>query len=467
MSNIIRQNWLLDRRSFLRGVGATMALPLLDAMVPIYAKATTTAKPARSVFIYIPNGVNVLTWQITKAGRDFEFSQGMKPLQKHRENITIFSGLHHPNGIGQAHSCIDTWLTTAKINQSLGPVYRNSISCDQVIAEVTGKETRIPSLELSVSSGIGKPFGTTTLAFSRDGVHLPAEENPRVVFNRLFSVEGATSNEDQRRRLAQQRSVLDAVLSDANTLRMTLGKDDRTKLDEYLHSVREVEQRTERIESWLDAPKPKLDKKEVAFFQRNVTQAEAGEYYRTMFELIVLALRTDTTRVATYATGSENKGLAIPEIGIKHTRHELSHHNNDPAVMEVLTKSDIFLSQQFAWFLDRLQAVNDGDEPLLQRTMVLYGSGMSYGHSHQTANIPTILAGGQALGLKHGQHIDYNLPKIGQYDLTDHNTYLPVCRKPMDDKARMSNLLLTMQQCMGVRTDRFADSLNPISEVLA
>jgi len=187
MSNIITQKWLLNRRHFLRGIGATVALPLLNAMIPFRANAASEAdKPRRSVFVYIPNGVNGMTWQIPKAGRDFEFSQSLKPLEKYREELTVFSGLHHPNGIGQAHVCADTWLTGAKIDAQSARKYENTISVDQMMAEVTEKHTRFGSLELSIASGTGRPLNSSTLAFSRDGVPLPAEDNPRTVFNRLF-----------------------------------------------------------------------------------------------------------------------------------------------------------------------------------------------------------------------------------------------------------------------------------------
>ncbi|HEY6167728.1 MAG TPA: DUF1552 domain-containing protein [Verrucomicrobiae bacterium] len=181
MSNIITQRWLLNRRHFLRGLGATMALPLLDAMVPLRARATTIAggKPRRSVFVYIPNGVNGMAWQVTKPGRDYELSPSLQPLAKHRADFTVFSGLHHPNGLGQAHVCADTWLTGAKIDSASARKYENTVSCDQLMAEVVGLHTRFPSLELSIASGTGRPLNTSTLAFSRDGVPLPAEDNPK------------------------------------------------------------------------------------------------------------------------------------------------------------------------------------------------------------------------------------------------------------------------------------------------
>ena len=463
MSNILCQRWLLDRRHFLRGLGATMALPLLDAMRPLRA-ASAAEKPRRSVFVYIPNGVNGMTWQCPKAGRDYELSPSLQPLAKHRADFTVFSGLHHPNGLGQAHVCADTWLTGAKIDAQGGRKYENSVSCDQMMAEVVGQQTRLPSLELSISSGTGHPFGTSTLAFSRDGVPLPAEDNPKQIFHRLFGTE-AGGVAAQRARLTKRRSVLDAVFADAKSLRLALGSDDRSKLDEYLHAVRDVEQRTERLDSWLDVPKPTLDPALAAPFQRDVPKAQAGEYWRTMFDLIVLALRTDMTRVVTYMNGSEGNGLAIPEIGITQARHNLSHHNGDPVVLERLAKSDAFLMEQFAHFLAELTAIKDGDEPLLDRTMVLFGSGMSYGHSHCNSNLPILLAGGKGLGLKHGQHLDYNRPHLkDDYTLT-YDEWRALCGKPKDEKARLSNVMLTMLQKMEVNAEKFVDSLGPVSEI--
>ena len=463
MSNVLTQRWLLSRRHFLRGVGTTMALPLLNVMTPLrVAAAEAAAKPRRSVFVYIPNGVNGMTWQVTKPGRGYEISPALRPLEKLREEFTIFSGLHHPNGLGQAHVCADSWLTGARIDAQGARQYHNTISCDQLMAEVTSEHTRFASLELSISAGTGQPNNSTTLAFSRDGVPQPAEDNPRNVFERLFGEE-AGGLAARRLGLSRRRSVLDAVLDDAKSLRLGLGTDDRSKLDEYLHSVRDVEQRTVRLDAWLDRPKPKVDG---APFQRNVSKDQAGEYYRTMFDLIVLALRTDMTRVVTYMSGSEGNGLAIPEIGITQSRHQLSHHGGDPEVLGRLAKSDVFLMQQFAYFLDKLRGAQDGGEPLLDRTMVLFGSGMSYGHSHSNSNLPILLAGGRGLGLKHGQHIDYNRPADSAYKL-DYSEWLDLCGKPRDEKARLSNLMLTMLQKMDVKTERFVDSLRPISEILA
>ena len=466
MSNIQSQRWLIDRRHFLRGIGTTIALPLLDAMIPLRSHAADpVSKPRRSVFVYIPNGVNGMDWQITKSGRDYELSPSLKPLAAHRDDLTVFSGLHHPNGLGQAHVCADSWLTGAKLDAQSGRKYENTISCDQVMAEVVGQETRFPSLELSISASTGQPFNSTTLAFSRDGVPLPPDDNPKTIFNRLFGEEqGGLAV--QRARLTKRRSVLDAVMENASTLRRALGTDDRSKLDEYLHAVRDVELRTARLDAWLDVPKPEVEKALAAPFQRDVPKAQAGEYWRTMFDLIVLALRTDMTRVVTYMNGSEGNGLAIPEIGITQARHNLSHHNGDRVVLERLTKSDAFIMQQFAHFLDQLRSAKDGDEPLLDRTMVLFGSGMSYGHSHANSNLPILLAGGRGLGLKHGQHIDYNRPHLKDDYTLSYEEWQSLCGKPKDDKARLSNVMLTMLQKMDVKAETFVDSLGPVSEIV-
>ncbi|MEI6712615.1 MAG: DUF1552 domain-containing protein [Verrucomicrobiota bacterium] len=464
MSNIQSQRWLLSRRHFLRGFGTVMALPLLDAMTPLRA-ATASAKPRRSVFVYIPNGVNGMEWQPKTAGRGYELSNSLKPLGKFRDEFTVFSGLHHPNGIGSAHVCADTWLTGAKIDSGGSRKYENTISCDQLMANVTGLQTRFPSLELSIGSGTGSPLSTSTLAFSRDGVPLPAEDNPRNIFNRLFGDEpGGIAA--QRARLLKRRSVLDAVWDQAKSLRLALGTDDRTKLDEYLNAVRDVEQRTERLDAWLDVPKPVVDRKTADIFSRDVPRSKAGEYWRTMFDIIVLALRTDMTRVVTYMNGSEGNGLAIPEIGITQSRHNLSHHNGDPLILERLAKSDAFIMEQFAHFLSELQKTQEQGEAMLDSTMILFGSGMSYGHSHCNANLPILLAGGRGLGLKHGQHLDYNRPFMKEDYTLSYEEWRGLSGKPRDEKARLSNVMLTMLQKMEVNTERFVDSLEPVSELI-
>ena len=467
MSNISTNKWLLDRRHFLRGSGAALALPFLNCMIPngYSEEKAKKDKPKRSVFVYFPNGVNVLTWQITTAGKDYKLPKVLQSMEKHRNELTHFSGMYHPNGMGQAHVCGDLWLTAAQLSQS-GGTYKNSVSCDQLMADVTAPHTRFGSLQISINGGVGSPQSSTTLSWSKDGIPLPAENNPRNMFNRLFGIEkGKLAS--KRRNLDRRGSVLDTILTDAKKVRKDVGTEDRTKLDEYLQSVREVEIRTKRMEAWLDVPKPKIDSNTQRRFMKNVDQKQAGEYYRTVYDLMALTLQTDMTRVITYMSGTEVKGLALPEIGISQIRHQLSHHNGDPKIMERLTKSDAFLTEQFSYFLDKLKSIDEHGESLLDRTMVLYGSGMSYGHSHGNANLPTILAGGKSLGLKHGTHVDYNIEKLKEYNLTNAHKHYRVCSKPVNDKAKISNILLTMMQKMDVQTDRFVDSEGPVSEILA
>lgn len=452
MSNINTQSWFLDRRHVLKGLGASIALPLLDCMRPARAATTPGEQAKRSVFVYIPNGVNTLTWQIHKAGTDYELTEPMKSLEKHRGEITPISGLHHPDVLGKHHNCDKVWLTGANVPAD-GGAFRNSVSADQLIAEKHGVHTRFSSLEIAITGG--------SLAWSREGIQLPAERRPRTIFDRLFGVEKG-GKEVARRKLNRRASVLDIVLDDARKLRTNIGNEDRNKLDEYLTAVRQVEERTQRAEGWLDVPKPEIEAKLAAHLSRNIDTSAAGDYYRTIYDLMVLALRTDMTRVITCMTGSESHGLAIPEIGIAQTRHELSHHNGDPEQMRRLTQTDTFLIEQFSYFLDQLKLHKDGDTPLLDTTQVLWGSGMAYGHSHGNANLPLILAGGKALGVKHGQHIDYNLPKIEQYNVSDARSHYQICSRPVDSNARLSNLLLTMLQRVDVETDRFYDSVSTI-----
>ena len=447
-------NWLLSRRHVLRGLGVALALPLLDCMRPLRA-AETAAKAKRSVFIYLPNGVNTLDYQITQAGADYPFSKSLLPLEKHRANITPISGFFHPHGLGHHHNCSTVWLTGGKV----GPAERNTISVDQLMAQVTAPHTRFSSVELSNQGH--------SLSWNADGIQLPSQGNPSVVFRELFE-EPPGGIAKQRRGLQRRGSILDAILDEARTLGGQLGQHDRGRLEQYLTSVREVEIRTERSDKWLDTPRPKVDTADQSRLNRDVALERLGEYLRTMYDIMVLAFQTDMTRVVTFSTGNEGQGPAVPEIGVKQDRHSLSHHNANPDLMRQLTASDTFNLKQFSYFLDRLGEVKDADGPLLETTMALYGSGMAFGHSHGNANLPIILAGGRQLGLKHGRHVDYNAAaQFGGYDLANPAKHYGICHNPVNGKAHLSNLLLTMAQKMGVETDKFADSNGTVSEIVA
>ncbi len=453
MPNLNLNKWQISRRQMLRGLGASISLPLLDCMAVLPAPS----KPKRSVFLYIPNGVNTLTWQIEKAGREFQFTKTLESLEKHRADVTPISGLHHPMVLGKHHNCDKVWLTGADVPGD-GGAFRNSVSADQMMAEVQGAATRYSSLELAVEGH--------SLAWSRDGIQIPAERNTQTIFNMLFGVE-KDSKETIRRRLSRRGSILDLVAEDARRVNKKLGSEDRTKLDEYLTAVRQVEERTQRADEWLNIPKPKLESAQVAHLSRKLDMTAVADYHRLFYDLMVMALRTDSTRVITCMICSESNGGAIPDIGISQTRHGLSHHNGDPEQLRRLTQTDTFLIEQLSYFLDQLKAHQEDDRSLLDTTQVLWGSGMAYGHSHGNANLPTLLAGGKALGYKHGQHIDFNLPKIGQYNVADAMTHYRLCSRPADSDARLSNLLLTMLQRVDVKTEQFQDSVGPISQLVA
>lgn len=444
--NFQSRNWLLHRRHVLRGLGASIALPMLDCM---RASDAAKSEPKRCVFVYLPNGVNTLDYQILESGPNYAFSKSLKPLERHRSNISPISGLHHPHGIGHHHGCQSIWLTGAEIGQGK----RNSISLDQLVAEKTAPHTRFASLELSNTG--------RSLAYNRDGIQLPAETKPAEVFRRLFEAP-AGGAEQERRELSLQGSVLDAVLDEARELNRKVGAEDRTRLDQYLTSVREVEIRTERAQSWLDVPRPEVDPATAKRLTNDVSQSDPGEYFRVVYDLILLAFETDITRVATFSSGDEGKGLPIPELGINQTRHALSHHNGDPEQLARLTQSDAFNFEQFAYFLDQL-----ANRQLLDSTVALYGSGMAYGHSHGNANVPTIVAGGAGIGLKHGRHVDFNTGHFDGYDLSNAKGHYQICSRPLNENARLSNLLLTLARKLDVETESFSDSLKTISEIEA
>lgn len=451
--NFQSQSWLLSRRHVLRGIGASIGLPMLDCMRPIRVIAgSAELRPKRGVFIYLPNGVNTLDYQILQSGADYEFSKSLQPLEKHRANITPISGLHHPNGLGHHHGCQSIWLTGGEIGQGK----RNRVSLDQMIAEKTAPHTRFSSLELSNTG--------RSLSYNRDGIQLPAETTPAEIFSRLFEApEGGI--EKERLGLQRRGSILDVVMEEAQELDRKMGSEDRTRLDQYLTSVREVEIRTERADGWLDVPRPEIAATTRNQIMKPVSQSQPGDYFRTMYDLMVLAFETDMTRVITFSSGDEGKGLPVPELGINQTRHALSHHNGDPDQLARLTQSDAFNFEQFGYFLDRLSEVEDGDGPLLDSTVALFGSGMAYGHSHGNANVPTLVAGGGKLGLKHGQHIDFNKGHFDGYDLSDPGAHYQICSRPVNGDARMSNLLLTLAQKMDIETEVFADSVDTISRL--
>ena len=445
MSHFLSQSWLIDRRHALRAMGTCISLPLLECMIPLNA-AEPEESPRRSAFIYLANGVHSLNYQVTTSGRDYQFSRSLKPLERYRNAITPVSGLHHPGSLGHHHNCIDIWLTGGRI----GPSEKNTISVDQQIAQITGRYTRYPSMEIALTQG--------SLAWTADGVQLPAMRRCKEIFSTLF--EAPKGGVDVRRReLRRKASILDDNLAEVRKLEEKIGAADKGRLEQYLNSVREAEIRTRRADAWLDTPLPDIADADRKRTNRDIPKTQAGDYFRTVYDLITLAFQTDVTRVATFSLGGEGDAFAIPEIGITESRHQLSHHGGDEGYMEKLTNYDTFAIEQFRYFLSRLEETKDvNGKPLLNTTMSLFGSGMSYGHSHGNANLPLVLAGGSALGLEHGNHLDFNQGHFDGYQLNKPSEHYGLCSRPANQNAHMSNLLLTMAQRMGVEIDRFGDS---------
>ncbi|MFT7643052.1 MAG: hypothetical protein ACI9G1_004815, partial [Pirellulaceae bacterium] len=288
-----------SRRAILQGLGVSLALPWFESLAPAATRDKTP--PAKMLYLYVPNGVNVNTWLPPIRQ---QLSPTLQPLARFQDKFTVLEGLGHPNSQG-GHTGADTWLTAADLAGVPGFDYRNQISADQVAAEALGKVTRFPSLELSSRSGSGIPGHSNTLAFNRHGIPLPAQNQPRDLFHRLFAPDQYGSRESRSNRIDEKLSIIDAVLDNANDVQRRLSHDDRRKMSEYLESVREIERRVKRDQDWLSVPKPRVDPQQFQLDQRpDYTRA----YYRLMYDLIVLALQTDSTRVITFQIGREAAG---------------------------------------------------------------------------------------------------------------------------------------------------------------
>lgn len=438
--------WHLNRRTFLHGTGVALALPMLECMAkPAGTRPKST--PPRLCCVFFANGVSLppvdhadhkkWNWFPLGEGANYRLTQTLKPLEPFRQDMTILGGLSHPLGrLLVGHATADIWLTGGDVR---GSEYRNSISFDQRVAREQGKHTRFPSLVLSSNGGVGYKTRTTTVSFNRSGEAIPAESNPRQIFERLFSGGGTASLRARKRQLQQDRRIVDLVLEDSRNLKRRLGHHDQQKLEEYLEAVHEIERRLERTEAWLAAPRPTVDPGQLNL---TVSQNSPRDYIRTMYDLMLLAFQTDTTRVATYQISQEDgKGVSdrFPTIALKlKGHHGLSHdHENNPGAFERWAQYDRFLAEQHAYFLRRLQSVREAEGSMLDNTMVLFGSATST--THDARNYPLVLAGGRALGLKHGKYLKYT------------------------EQIPLANMYVSMLQKLGVETERFADSTGTLN----
>lgn len=431
----------LNRRHVLRAAGVSLTLPFLDAMVLPTDAAPSKFSPLgetlgphpRVVACYVPNGVNILEWVPDAAGDSFAPSKSLAELGDRLDDVTVLSGLGHPNCTG-GHSGADTWLTGADLTAVPGSDYSNTISFDQIIAEQFGLETRIPSLQLSDTSGTGSAGHSHTLSFNRSGTPMPAEDSPQRLFERLFVPETATDRSATLKRYAERKSILDSVLTDAKTLHTKLGREDRTKLDEYLGSVRETEQRVGRLEEWVDVPKPDIDSTHLQLTSQPNNAHDRPMWLDVMLEISYLAMLTDTTRVITFQWSREAGGRG----GGGENHHELSHHGGDAGMLSKLATIDRFHLSRLKRFLDFMANTKEADGRMLDNTIVLYGSGMNSGEggAHSPKNLPLLVAGGTKLGLKTGQHLAHE----------------PENHPPL------ANVLLSVTKAVGIDADRFQDS---------
>lgn len=391
----------LPRRTVLRGLAATLALPLLESMSPAFARAQPLAR--RLCVVYLPNGIRMEHW--TPAGDDgsLTLSPILQPLAPFRDRLTVITGLKNGPQHYAVHGAASTrFLTTMPPAASTGTLVEAGRSMDQLLAEHVGRETPLSSLELTLESSaagvcdIGSScVYTDTIAWRGASTPLPMEHNPRAVFERLFGDADGSGRAAEQARFGSRRRLLDSVTDAAADLARTLGTADRRKLDEYLDAVRDVERRIENTE--------RRDESDVVGVTKPLgVPATFPEHARLMFDLQVLALRADITRVITFMMGRELSGRAYPEIGVHDAHHPTSHHQHDPDKLAKLTIINTHHVRQLAYFLDRLSTTTDGHAPLLEQTTILCGAGMSDGNAHAPDNLPVVLAGA---GVGGGRHV--------------------------------------------------------------
>ncbi|MCY4662034.1 MAG: DUF1552 domain-containing protein [Acidobacteria bacterium] len=401
----------LPRRTVLRGLGATVALPLLDGMVPaLSAIGRTAARPAvRFGAVYVPNGMVMQNWTPAAMGAGFELTPTLTPLAPFRDRLLVLSGLNStpPPGInGGAHSRASTKFLTAEHPGAWNP---NAVSMDQIAARELGRHTPVASLELGLeganfagscdSGGFSCAF-SYTIAWASGSTPLPMEHNPRAVFERLFGDNDSTDPAARRARREAQRSILDSVQEDVARLGRELGVGDRRKVGAYLDAVRDVERRIAIAERQGDDDLPLLERP-------MGVPASFAEHAGLMYDLQLLAWQTDRTRVTTFMSGHELSGRTYREIDVPDAHHPLSHHRNVPESLAKLTKINTYHTTLFASFLEKLASTPDGDGSLLDHAMILYGAGMSDSNAHSPYNLPVLLAGGGAGQLRGGRHLVY------------------------------------------------------------
>jgi hypothetical protein len=453
----MRKSWQIHRRTFLKGLGTCMALPVLEAMVPplraVAADAAvgvrgTAVSPLRMAFVYVPNGMNMSDWKPRQAGSEYELPPTLTPLGELRSDFQVITGLAQdkasPNGDGAGdHARASaTFLTGCQARKTAGADIRVGISVDQVAANQVGRLTRLPSLELgcdkgqvagSCDSGYACAY-QFHISWRGESTPNPLEVDPRQVFDRLFG--NGNRGEMTQSRVARDRdrkSILDFASEEAAQLQKSLGTADRRKLDEYLTSVRELELRIENA--------AKFSSQLPDYSQPTGVPQGYQEHIRLMFELLALAFQTDSTRLATFMLAHDGSNRSYPFIGVSDGHHELSHHENKQEKKEKISRINLFHTTQFAWFLAKLKSMKEGNGTVLDHSMIVYGSGIGDGNRHNHDDLPVLLAGSGGGALQPGRHLK------------------------LDRKVPMTNLYLAMLDRMGVKAEKLGDSTGRLEGV--
>ena len=435
---------MIPRRTFLKSIAATLAVPSLPSL-----QAATAAKavaPTRMAFIYIPNGVNLDLWRPVGSGKDYTMSKTLEPLAGLRDHFSVLRGLDHEkaeangDGAGDHARATASFLTGCQARKTAGADVAIGESADQIAARQVGHQTRLPSLELSTdpprSSGNCDSGYSCAYQFNLSWINettpAPAERDPRLVFEKMF---GSGNEKEDSRRRGYRKSILDFVMADAKRLQSRLGSTDRGKMDEYLTAVRDVEKRIENAEKFrIEIPEDK---------RPNGVPEGYGEHIRMMFDLMHLAFQTDTTRVSSFLLAHDGSNRTFPEIDVHSAHHQLSHHRSDPRTLESIGKIDRFYVEQLAYFLTKMRDTPDGDSggSLLDHSMIVYGGGIADGNRHNHDDLPVLLAGKGSGTLKPGRVIE------------------------APEGTPMTNLYLSLLDRMGAKARRIGDSTGTFEKV--
>jgi hypothetical protein len=436
----------IPRRTMLRGIGATLALPLLDGMIPaLTAQSRTAAAPVhRFGVMYVVNGMIMENWTPVSEGTAYELTPSLASLAPHRDRFSVLSGLAcvpSPGRPGGAHAKASTRFLT-DISPPTSETWLDAgVSIDQILASDAGKHTQLASLELAVESaetagacdvGFACAY-TNTISWRSANTPLPTQHNPRVVFERLFGDSGSTTPEARRARIEQDRSVLDSVIAEARSLSGSIGAGDRSKLVEYLDAIRDVERRIARAEEQSARELPIVD-------HPSGVPDSFDEHVKLMTDLQVLAYQADLTRIVTFMLGREFSGMTFPQIGVPDAHHPITHHQHEAEKVVKVAKINAYQVTKFAYLIDRLAATPDGDGSLLDHSTLLYGTGMGDCNAHDPRSIPLLLGGGGAGHLRGGRHIKF--PK----------------------ETPLANLHLTLLDKFGVNLERIGDSTARIDD---